>query len=174
MKPPAPSLRLLAAVALAALLAACATRPRRQSSGPRVLGVQFASVTGNDGYETAEVFLWNDGPSPVSFTNAVLDGASLGGGRERSARAAAGRFRFDIGGQRVAAPKPAGNDSVLCCALGLCTRNEWGPETGNSWRLCSIGADFQGKNPSYATFSSARQYATRCLAAHLDDVKRIR
>ncbi len=113
MKPPAHSLRLLAAVALAALLAACATRPRRQSSGPRVLGVQFASVTGNDGYETAEVFLWNDGPSPVSFTNVVLDGASLGGGRERSARAAAGRFRFDIGGQRVAGPKRAENETVL-------------------------------------------------------------
>ena len=101
------------------LATSCTTPPHRPSSNfvdgnvPRVLGVQFAPVTGNDGYETAEVFLWNDGPSPVTFTNAVLDGASLGGGREQSARAAAGRFRFDIGGQRVAAPKPVENEAVL-------------------------------------------------------------
>lgn len=82
-------------------------------SGPEVLGVQYASVTGSDGYVTAEVFLVNKGSASVTFTNAVLDGTALLGEKDRASRLAADRFRLDIGGKKVAAPKPGENEIPL-------------------------------------------------------------
>ena len=55
----------LSACAAILLASSCTTPPRAPASGfaggssPEVLGVQYAAVTGNDGYETAEVFLVN-------------------------------------------------------------------------------------------------------------------
>ena len=109
----------MSAVAVILLASSCTTPPRAPSSGfadgsgPEVLGVQYASVTGSDGYETVEVFLVNRGGAPVTFTNAVLDGTTLLGEKDRASRLAADRFRFDIGGKRVAAPKPVENETVL-------------------------------------------------------------
>ena len=107
------------AVAAVLLNSSCTTPPRASTSGfvggngPEILGVQYAAVTGSDGYETAEVFLVNRGGSPVTFTNAVLDGTTLLGEKDRASRLAADCFRFDIGGRRVAAPKPVENETVL-------------------------------------------------------------
>jgi len=112
-------LSVLSACSAVLLAASCTTPPRASTSGfiggngPEVLGVQYASVTGSDGYETAEVFLVNRGAMSVTFTNAVLDGTALLGEKDRASRLAADRFRFDIGGRRVAAPKPVENETVL-------------------------------------------------------------
>ena len=73
---------------------------------PAILGVQYATSTGGAGFEVAEVFIVNPGPSPVAFTNAVLDGIELSGSRDASARLAAKRFRFDIGGRGLPPPPP--------------------------------------------------------------------
>lgn len=110
---------VLSACSAVLLATSCTTPPRASTSGfvggngPEVLGVQYASVTGSDGYETAEVFLVNRGAMSVTFTNAVLDGTALLGEKDRASRLAADRFRFDIGGRRVAAPKPVENETVL-------------------------------------------------------------
>lgn len=86
---------------LALLLASCTTPPRAPSfgfadgSGPEVLGVQYAAVTGNDGVKTVEVFLANKGSASVTFTNAVLDGTALLGEKDRASRLAAGTARFN-------------------------------------------------------------------------------
>ena len=65
----------LSACAAILLASSCTTPPRAPASGfvrgngSKVLGVQYASVTGSDGYETAEVFLMNKGGAPVTFTS---------------------------------------------------------------------------------------------------------
>lgn len=108
----------MAAAAAAFLSTSCVTPSPRSGGfssgdGPEVLGVQYAAVVGGEGYETVEVFLVNAGPVPVTFTNAVLDGVALLGEKDRATRLAADRFRFDIGGKRVASPKPVGDNPVL-------------------------------------------------------------
>ena len=110
---------VLSACAAVLLATSCSTPPCAPTSGfiggngSEVLGVQYAPVTGSDGYETAEVFLVNKGGAPVTFTNAVLDGMVLQGEKELASRLVANRFRFDIGGRRVSAPKPVENGTIL-------------------------------------------------------------
>lgn len=94
-------LSALSACSAVLLATSCTAPPRAPLSGfvggqgPEVLGVQYASVTGNDGYETAEVFLVNKGSASVTFTNAVLDGTALLGEKDRASRLAAGTARFN-------------------------------------------------------------------------------
>lgn len=77
-----------------------------ESSAPRIVGVQYATSTGSAGCETAEIFIFNPGDTPVAFTGARLEGKTVPGSN-REALAASGKFRFDLGGQSVHAPRSA-------------------------------------------------------------------
>ena len=111
-------LSVAAALALATLTGCVTPPPVAEPSGwmdgperqPFILGVQYVASTGNAGCETVEVFIVNPTASPVTFTNAVLDGIRLPPLEEAAARQAAKGFRFDIGGRAVAPPPPAALD----------------------------------------------------------------
>ena len=89
---------------------------RQTPAGDRqlsIVSVQYATSTGNSGYETAESFIFNSGKTTVKFVRAELDGETIWDESSGNADDAARRFRFDIGGVNVAAPASAVNPDIL-------------------------------------------------------------
>lgn len=122
-----------AAFAMAAVFSGCATSQSGSSGGTpsanaetkskeaegksksvQILGTQYATSTGKAGCETAEVFIHNPGPKPITFTGAYLDGVAVPGS-SRGAVDAARKFSFDLGGSGVRAKTapPASDPRVI-------------------------------------------------------------
>ncbi|MCL1910427.1 MAG: hypothetical protein FWG05_05790 [Kiritimatiellaeota bacterium] len=102
---------------LSVLLSGCAGTgvKRGESDLPQSasLAVQYAVSTGNNGYETAEVFILNPRATALVFTNAVLDGAEIWNASSAAAGDVARRFRFDIGGMPLRGPTIAENPKIV-------------------------------------------------------------